>query len=123
MYSVLIYAIGNLPRAKVNNNFSYMSAITQFNLDQATIVQLGLRSSQKSINAQIAPHARIFEFPGIENVYIMESDLYGNPMPKGSCFLAFEGRMGLVGIHIKIDTLRNSCIEDIKKIVEDNSAG
>jgi hypothetical protein len=95
----------------------------QFNLDQETIDQLGIRRCYKSINAQIAPNARIFEYPAIENVYIMESDLYGNPMPKGSCFLAFEGRAGLMGKHITIATLKNSSIEDIRKMVEDNHAG
>lgn len=100
-----------------------MSDSTPFNLDQETIAQLGIRQSNKSVNAQIAPNARVFEYPGVENVYIMESDLYGNPMPEGSCFLAFEGRAGLMGKHIKIETLRNSSIEEIKKMVEANQAG
>ena len=95
----------------------------QFNLDQETIDQLGLRQTSKSVNAQIAPNARVFEYPAIENVYIMESDLYGNTMPKGSCFLAFYGRSGLIGKHITIDTLRNSSLEDIRKLVEDNQGG
>jgi len=100
-----------------------MSDSRRFNLDQETIKQLGIRQSDKSVNAQIAPNARIFEYPGVENVYIMESDLYGNPMPEGSCFLAFEGRAGLMGKHIKIETLRKSSIEEIMKMVEDNQAG
>lgn len=100
-----------------------MSDTKRFNLDRETIEQLGLRQSNKSINAHIAPEARIFEYPSIKNVYIMESDLYGNPMPEGSCFLAFEGRAGLMGKHIRIETLRNSSLEDIKKLVEDNRAG
>lgn len=95
----------------------------RFNLDQETIEQLGIRQSDKSVNAQIAPDARVFEYPGVENVYIMESDLYGNAMPEGSCFLAFEGRAGMMGKHIKIETLRKSSIEEIKKMVEDNQAG
>lgn len=100
-----------------------MSATNQFNLDQKTIAQLGLRPSSERINAPTAPNALIFEFTDIKNVYIMESDLYGNTMPEGSCFLAFEGRAGMMGKHIKIETLRNSSIEDIRKIVEDNQAG
>ena len=100
-----------------------MSDTNHFNLDKETIDQLGVRQSYKSINAQIAPNARVFEYPDLENVYVMESDLYGNAMPEGSCFLAFEGRAGLMGKHIRIDTLRNSSIEDIKKMVEDNQAG
>lgn len=99
-----------------------MADTKQLNLDRETIEQLGLQQSHKSINAQIAPEARIFEYPGIENVYIMESDLYGNPMPEGSCFLAFEGRAGLIGKHIRVEELRNSGLEDIKKMVEDNQA-
>lgn len=94
-----------------------------FNLDKETIEQLGLRQCYKRINAQIAPNARVFEYSEIENVYIMESDLYGNPMPTGSCFLAFDGRAGLMGKHIRIDTLKNSSIEDIRKMVEENHAG
>jgi hypothetical protein len=95
----------------------------QFNLDSETINQLGLRQSSKSINAEIAPDARVFEYPGIDHVYVMERDLYGNAMPEGSCFLAFDGRVGLMGKHIRIDTLLQSSKEDIKKIVNDNHEG
>lgn len=95
----------------------------QFNLDAKTIDELGLYQSNKPINAHLAPDARIFQFSALENVYVMESDLYGNTMPEGSCFLAFNGRNGLMGKHIRIDTLRNSSIAGIKKIVEDNRDG
>jgi hypothetical protein len=61
--------------------------------------------------------------PNLANVYVMESDWYGNSMPTGSCFLAFNGRNGLVGRHILVDTLRKSSLEDIKKIVECNHNG
>lgn len=100
-----------------------MSDIHHLNLNKEIIEQLGLRPSNESINAQIAPNARVFEYPGLEHVYIMESDLYGNPMPEGSCFLAFEGRAGLLGKHIRIETLKNSSKEDIMKMVDDNQAG
>jgi hypothetical protein len=53
----------------------------------------------------------------------MESDLYGNKMPEGSCFLAFNGHHGLMGKHLKLETLRNSSVEDIKKMVESNLEG
>lgn len=53
----------------------------------------------------------------------MESDLYGNQMPEGSCFLAFDGRTGLMGKHIRIETLLQSTKEDIEKIVNDNHEG
>jgi hypothetical protein len=100
-----------------------MSDPKRLNLNRETIEQLGLQKSSKSINAQIAPEARIFEYPSIENVYVMESDLYGNPMPEGSCFLAFEGRAGLIGKHIRIEELRSSSLEDIRRIVQENGAG
>lgn len=100
-----------------------MSDTHHFNLDKETIEQLGLQPSNERINAQIAPNARVFEYPGLEHVYIMESDLYGNSMPEGSCFLAFEGRAGLMGIHMRIETLKHSSIEEIRKIVDDNHAG
>ena len=95
----------------------------QFNLDKETIDQLGLFQSHKQINAPIAADARIFQFPNLRDVYIMESDLYGNPMPKGSCFLAFKGRDGLLGKHMLIDTLKKCTLQDIKKIVENNHNG
>jgi len=100
-----------------------MSDTKRLNLNRETIEQLGLQQSYKGINAQIAPEARIFEYPSIGNVYVMESDLYGNPMPEGSCFLAFEGRAGLMGKHVRIEELRSSSLEDIKKMVQENQAG
>ena len=94
-----------------------------FNIDDETIRKVGLQQSDKHINAQTAPNARIFEYPHLENVFIMESDLYGNKMPKNSCFLAFVGQHGLIGKHLKVETLRNASIEDIKNIVESNNEG
>ncbi|MDB5197188.1 MAG: hypothetical protein JWP88_1559, partial [Flaviaesturariibacter sp.] len=67
--------------------------------------------------------ARVFNYPELDNVFIMESDLYGNPMPKDSCFLAFTGRNGLVGKHITIDTLTNTGLEGIRQMVADNTEG
>jgi hypothetical protein len=92
------------------------------NIDEETIQKVGLRQSDKTINAQ-APDARVFEIPGLENVFIMEKDLYGNEMPKGSCFLAFYGRNGLMGQQLRVSTLKKSSIDDLKKIVDSNSAG
>lgn len=94
-----------------------------FNLDQKIIDKLGLYRSQAHINAAIAPDAIIFQFLTLEHVYVMESDLYGNPMPAGSCFLAFQGRNGLMGKHMSIQILKMSTIADIRKIVEDNHDG
>lgn len=96
---------------------------TEVNLDKETIEKIGLRLSNKPINAQIAPEARVFDYPHLDNVYIMESDLYGNKMPKGSCFLAFDGHHGLMGKHLKVETLKNASIEDIKHMVTDNEEG
>ena len=93
------------------------------NLKQETIDLLGLIPAEKTINAQISPEARVFEYPKVENVYIMESDLYGNTMPEGSCFLVFLGRTGLIGKHITIDALVSSSVEDIKKMVADHDRG
>lgn len=91
------------------------------NIDKETISKIGLRLSDKHINAQIAPNARVFEYPHLDNVFVMESDLYGNTMPKDSCFLAFYGNHGLIGKHLLVETLKNSSIEEVKKMVEINS--
>ena len=93
------------------------------NIDAETVQQIGLRPSGKQINAHIAPNARVFEYPGLENVFIMESDPYGNVMPKGSCFLAFYGSHGLIGKHLRIAELEKASMEDIKKMVESHSEG
>lgn len=100
-----------------------MTNTSLFNIDHATISKVGLELSGQHINAQIAPDARIFEYPHLENVFIMESDLYGNTMPKDSCFLAFYGRHGLIGKHLKVETLVNSSVEDIKLMVQRNTEG
>ncbi len=93
------------------------------NIDEDTINKLGLKLSDKLPDAQIAPHARVFEYPNLENVFVMESDLYGNRMPKNSCFLAFYGTHGLMGKHLHIETLRNASVEDIKNMVQRNTEG
>ena len=93
------------------------------NIDDVTIRKLGLRLSNKSINAQIAPGARVFEYPGLDDIYIMESDLYGNMMPKDSCFLSFSGTHGLIGKHLKVETLMNLGPDEIRRMVESNTEG
>lgn len=100
-----------------------MTKVTEVNLDEETIRQVGLQQTDKPINAQIAPDARVFSYPFLEEVFIMESDLYGNTMPKGSCFLAFNGKHGLIGKHLKVETLKNASVEEIKKMIEANSEG
>ena len=91
------------------------------NIDAQTIQDLGLELTDEPINAQVAPDARIFKFPSLDEVYIMESDLYGNTMPKGSCFLVFNGNRGLVGKHLLVETLKSASVDGIKAIIETNS--
>jgi hypothetical protein len=93
------------------------------NIDAETIQALGLRLSDRPINAETALLARVFEYPFLENVYIMESDLYGNTMPKGSCFLAFKGQHGLIGKHLKVEALKQASVDDIKGMVERYNEG
>lgn len=100
-----------------------MSDIISYNIDEETISRLGLTITHKQVNAQSTPHARVFEYPYLENVFIMENDLYGATMPEHSCFIAFNGRHGLMGKHMTIDELRNSSTEEIRKLVVDNSEG
>jgi len=100
-----------------------MIGIEDFNIDEETISKIGLRLSNEPINAQVAQGARVFEYPHLDKVFIMESDLYGNTMPKDSCFLAFYGHHGLIGKHLEVEVLKNSSVEDIKSIVESNMEG
>lgn len=93
------------------------------NIDETTIQKLGLRISEKPINAQTAQGSRIFEYPHLENVFVMESDLYGNAMPQNSCFLAFIGKHGLMGKHMTTEALLHSTLDDIRRIVESNKGG
>lgn len=88
------------------------------NIDDETINNVGLLLSDKQINASTAKTSRVFEYPHLDNVFIMESDLYGNTMPKDSCFIAFEGQHGLVGKHLTVEILKNASIDEIKNIVE-----
>ena len=100
-----------------------MTNTTDINIDDETIARVGLIPADEPINTQLSPAARVFKYPHLDRVYIMESDLYGNIMPKDSCFLAYYGRNGLMGQHLKIETLRNSGVEDIKALVRKNAQG
>ena len=93
------------------------------NIDDETIRKIGLRISDKRINAQIAPDSRIFEYPHLKDVFVMESDLYGNKMPKGSCFLVFNGKQGLLGKHMTVETLVHASVAEIRRMVEKNAGG
>ena len=100
-----------------------MASTHEENIDPQTISALGLQLSDQPVNAQIAPGARVFEYPKMPDVFIMESDLYGNKMPKDSCFLAFKGVHGLIGKHLKVETLKTSTPDDIRKMIETNQEG
>ena len=100
-----------------------MINISDTNIDRETISKIGLRLSDKAINAEISLAARVFEYPHLKDVFVMENDLYGNIMPNGSCFLAFYGRHGLIGKELSIEKLSNSSVEDIRNIVQINTEG
>lgn len=100
-----------------------MRNISDDTINSNTISELGLRISEKKINADICPDARIYEYPQLSDVFIMENDLYGNKMPNGSCFLAFYGSHGLIGKHLSLNKLKNSSVEDIRNIVARNTEG
>ena len=100
-----------------------MNNENEVNIDDATINVIGLKLAGKNVNADTAPSARVFVYPHLPDVYIMESDLYGNKMPKDSCFLAFHGQHGLIGKHVKVETLKHSTVSDIKQMVDDNNDG
>ena len=100
-----------------------MSNTISYNIDEETISRLGLTKTDKQINSGRTPDARVFEYPQLENVFIMENDLYGAVMPEHSCFIAFNGRHGLMGKHITIDQLKNSSVEEIRTLVANNSEG
>lgn len=90
-------------------------------INEEIVYKLGLRLSDKLTNTSIASNARVFDSPYLNDVFVMESDLYGNIMPKDSCFLAFYGIHGLIGKELSVDTLTNIGIEDIQSIVKNNS--
>jgi hypothetical protein len=93
------------------------------NIDDITIKHIGLRISETPINAQIAQGSRVFEYPHLPNVFVMESDLYGNAMPAKSCFLAFNGQHGLIGKHLSVEALAKASVADIRHMVETNTDG
>ncbi len=96
----------------------------EFHIDEETVESVGLRLTDTPLTAESIPFAaRVYLYPELENVYIMESDLYGNAMPKDSCFVAFNGQHGLIGRTLKVEKLRRSTVTDIEKIVQDNNRG
>jgi len=98
-----------------------MTDNTTCRIDDQTISKAGLRLSDTPVKSILALNARMYEFPALQDVYVMESDFYGNPMPEGSCFLAFLGRHGLLGTDMPLERLRTSSTEDIRKLVQSNT--
>jgi len=93
------------------------------NLSDEAIQKLGLQLTDKHVSDQLANDVRVFEYPHLDNVFIMESDLYGNVMPGESCFLAFYGKNGLMGKHLTVEKLMGASVEDVKRMVASNEEG
>jgi hypothetical protein len=91
---------------------------TTYHIDDEIINSLGLQHTTISISAPSSVRVRAYSFPTLEHVYIMEKDLYGNQMPEGSCFLAVQGKHGLIGRSMHVDKLRNYSVAEIKSIVQ-----
>ena len=91
-------------------------------VDDETINTIGLKLSDKPLSS-LPTNSRVFEYPDLENVFVMDTDLYGNMLPEEFCFLAFYGQHGLIGDRLEVETLRNSRADDIKKIVQRNIEG
>ena len=89
-----------------------------YHIDAETIKTLGLRPATVPVGSQLASNARVYQLPDLEDVYVMESDFYGNPMPEGSCFLAILGNRGLIGRHMSVEKLRNCSAADIRIMVQ-----
>src|SRR5688572_15251565 len=111
----------NLYTSDIIIKIKIMTNIKTPNIDEETITRLGLRLSDKHVNCD--PSSRVFEYPHLDEVFIMESDLYGNKMPQDSCFLAFNGNHGMIGKHLYVETLKKSSVSDIQRIVQANVEG
>ncbi len=97
-----------------------MTQEENINLEEETISKVGLQLVDEPLQAEVPIGSRVFEYPELDKVFIMEKDLYGNIIPRDSCYLAFYGQHGLIGKLLKIETLKNSSISDIRKIVDNN---
>ena len=100
-----------------------MRNYTEGTIDAETIKAVGLKPTNTLLNAATALCARVYEYPSLEHVYVMDSDLYGHSLPKDSCFLAFDGRHGLMGKDLKVETLKHASVKEIEKIVQANNKG
>jgi hypothetical protein len=94
-----------------------------YHIDAETIKTLRLHPATPPSGSQLASNARMYQFPNLENVYVMESDFYGNPMPEGSCFLAIQGKHGLIGRQMNVEKLRNCSAADLQKMMQSIQEG
>jgi len=91
---------------------------TVYHIGAEIIDSMGLRLTDRPVSSLLAVNARVYEFPTLQNVFVMESDFYGNPMPEGSCFLAYYGRYGYIGTDLPAEKLKETSAEDIKKMIQ-----
>ncbi len=100
-----------------------MSDKNQHHIDAETIETIGLRLTDTPLTAEPAVTTPVYRYPHLENVYVMETDLYGNPLPKDRCFLAFNGPHGLIGKDLKVETLKRSSVKEIEQLVQHHNEG
>jgi hypothetical protein len=100
-----------------------MANLKTINISDEAIATLGLKLTDKHVSDQLDSNSRVFEYPHLDDVFIMESDLYGNVMPNQSCFLAFHGKNGLMGKHLTIEKLMGASVDDVRHMVDANVEG
>jgi|SRR6476620_4138960 len=98
-----------------------MITTNNYTLDEEVVQFLALRLRLTPIEIDSTVTGRIFEYPHIPEVYILEDDLTGNRMPEGTCLLAFTDREKLEGVKLKIETLLISTPGDIKRLIQQAS--
>ena len=94
-----------------------------YHVNEDIIINLGLQPTTIPISSPSTVGVRAYSVPTLEQVYIMENDLYGNPLPEGSCFLAVQGKHGLIGRSIREVKLRNYSAGEILNIVQKIQGG
>lgn len=97
-----------------------MKKESKLRIDTETLESLGLQVADTPLTAEPFVSGQVYKYQRLDNVYIMETDLYGNDLPEGSCFLAFEGHHGLIGKPLKLEKLKSLSPADIEKMVSDN---
>lgn len=100
-----------------------MIPVNDVNIDEETISKLGLKLYNEPLTSNVQAPSRVFKYPHLKKVFIMESDLYGNKLPKDFCFIAFYGKHGLIGEQLSVEELKNSTVLNIKSLVQHNNKG